>query len=126
MFPVLLDFSAPVEFCKVLHAAIEKCLFMRCGNVMALQIRELVFGISNIPGSYTVLDHFFWVRLGALKHHDVLFRCVLFACVPMPFYLQPFAFVGRLIVLWVCQWKPFSSDDILSGYEDLVSSVARS
>ena len=115
----LLDFSAPVDFCKVVQAAIEKCLFMRCGNVMALQIREIVFGVSHIPGAYTVLDHLFWVRLGALKNHDVLLRLCL---VPLfidyestnflkivslcnvclrtnAFYLQPFAFVGTLIVL---------------------------
>ena len=53
---------------------------MRCGNVMALQIREIVFGVSHIPGAYTVLDHLFWVRLGALKNHDVLLRCVWFHC----------------------------------------------
>ena len=46
VFPLvfLLDFSVPVDVCKVIQAAIEKFLFMRCGNVMALQIREIVFG----------------------------------------------------------------------------------
>ena len=47
---------------------------------MALQIREIVFGVSHIPGAYTVLDHSFWVRLGALKNHGVLLRCVWFHC----------------------------------------------
>ena len=51
---------------------------MRCGNVMALQIREIVFWDLHVPGAYTVLDHLFWVRLGALKNHDVLLRCVWF------------------------------------------------
>ena len=54
-------------FCNVNQAAIEKCLFMRCGNVTALQIHEMVFGVSHIPGAYTVLDHLFWVRLSAQK-----------------------------------------------------------
>ena len=75
-----LDFSAPFDFCKVIQAVIEKCLFMRCGNVMALQIRDIVFGVSHNPGAYTVLDHLFWARLSALKNHDVLLHCVWFHC----------------------------------------------
>ena len=74
----LLDFSAPGDVCKVIQAAVVKCLFMRCGNVLALQIREIVFVVSRIPGHHIVLDYLFWVRLGALKNHDVLSRCVWF------------------------------------------------
>ena len=50
---------------------------MRCGIVMALQIRAIVFGVSHIPGAYTVLDHLFWVRLGALKKSRRLFALCL-------------------------------------------------
>ena len=73
-------FSCSCWSLQGLSGSREKCLFMRCGNEMALPIREMVFGVSHIPGAYTVLDHFFWVRLAALKNHDVLLRCVWFHC----------------------------------------------
>ena len=54
-FSFFLDFSALVDFRKVLQAAIEKFLFMRCGDVMALQIREIVFGSPTflVPTPYS-------------------------------------------------------------------------
>ena len=113
-------FSCSCWSLQGLSGSREKCLFMRCGNVMALQIREMVFGVSHIPGACTVLDHFFWVRLAALKNHDVLLRCgwvhclsttnrrtssrlvrcVTFAWAPMRFNLRPFASVEAPIVPW--------------------------
>ena len=51
----------------VIQAAFVNFLSMRCWNLKALQIREIAFGVSHIPGAYTVLDHLFWVRLGALQ-----------------------------------------------------------
>ena len=111
-FPLLflLDFSAPVDFCKVIQAAVEKFLLMRCGDVMALQIREIVFGLSLSlsQGACTVLDRIFWVRAQKGPRHVALrvtrrcvwfhcltttirrtssrlFRCVMFACAPMRF-----------------------------------------
>ena len=117
MFPLLflLDFSAPVDLCRVIQAAFKKSLFMRCGNVMALDLCEFVFGVSHIPGAYTILDQLFWVRLGALKSHYVLlrcvwfpcslttirrtssrlFRCAMFACGPMPFPFSHLHPLGR-------------------------------
>ena len=54
---------------------------MRCGNVMALQIRETVFGVSHLPGAYTVLDFsgYAWVR------SKITTSSVTFACAPTRF-----------------------------------------
>ena len=82
-FSFLLDFSAPLDLCKVIQAAarnVYSCVVEMCWPCTYV---KLFFGVSRIPGAYTVLDHLFWVRLGA----------------PMPSFLQPFAFVGSLIVL---------------------------
>ena len=63
------------------QAAVEKCLFKRRRNLNFLQPREIVFEFSPslFSGVCTVLDHFFWVRLGALKKCCVLMR---WECLP--------------------------------------------
>ena len=86
-----------------------------------LQLRKIVScELSHVSGARTVFDCLFWVHMGALEKHDVLlrcgwflclkttiqrtssrlFRCVMFDCAPMPFYLQPFASFVALIVPW--------------------------
>ena len=104
---------------------------MRCGNVMALQIREIVFGSSLISGVRTVVDHLSLIRLGApKKNHDVFFRCVWFHCFvdyestnfikivslcfvcfcTMPFLLSDICICWNAhcpMTDWVSQWKPF-------------------
>ena len=74
----LLDFSVPVDVCKVDQAAIEQILVKRRWNVKDLQLRKIVSGLSHISGA--VLDCLFWVLLGALENHDVLLRCGWFLC----------------------------------------------
>ena len=58
------------------QAAFEKRLFKRCRNLKVLQLREIVFefSLSLFPAVCTVLDHLFWVRLGALKNCYILVR----------------------------------------------------
>ena len=51
---------------------------MRCGNVMALQIRDIVFGVSHISGAYTVLDHFILGTRGcAQKSRRLVALCLV-------------------------------------------------
>ena len=71
----------------------------------ALQIREIVFGVSHIPGAYTVLDHLFWVRLGSLKKHKTVSLCRVCLCE----YVLHYSFEALLCPMtsWICQWKPF-------------------
>ena len=77
------------------------------------------FSLSFIPHVYTVLDHLFGARLGALEKHYVLLqlmclrwattrRCVCLCTTVLSF--QPFAYsVAPLCPMtgWACQWKPF-------------------
>ena len=81
--------SAPGNFCKVIQAAIEKFLFM--------QKREIVFGVSHIPGACSTthsgrlecaqksrrLVALCLVPLFDRRTSSKLFRCAMFACAPM-------------------------------------------
>ena len=114
----LLDFSAPVDFCKVLQAAIEQMslhALWKCE--WPCKYVKLFLDLSHISGAYTVLDCLFWVRLGALENHDVLLRCgwflcltttiqqissrlircVTIACVPMRFPFSRLQLMGRSV-----------------------------
>ena len=113
-----LDFSALVDFRKVLQAAIEKFLFMHCGDVMALQIREIVFGSPTflVPTPYsttysgTLECAHKSRRLIALclvplfDDYDstnflkIVFVVFLLACAPKRFLFSQLQFVGSLLV----------------------------
>ena len=70
-------FSAPVDFCKVIRAAIEWILFKRRWKVKDLQLRKIVFW--DLPHSRCLCRTrpLILERLSALKNHDVLLRCGL-------------------------------------------------
>ena len=85
---------------------------------------KLFFGAQKVPRAYTVLDHLFWVRLGALKKYYVL---LLFVDHDSTNFLKTVSLYCVMFVLictflsaiasseaplcpmtgWVCQWKPF-------------------
>ena len=114
----------------MIQATFEKCLFKRCGNVKALDLREIAFLGSptfQVPIHRTrsiILDTLGRVQLSlhlvalclvpssltmSRRTSSRLCHCVMIVCAPMCTSFSHYSFEAFLCPMtsWICQWKPF-------------------